>query len=159
MENCLTKVANKTTIAPPKESVLSGVVATSNKPERYKRNLETTQKDFIDAFVVNVGLIYKSCEQAGIRWSTYRGWLKQDKFKLKFEEAQQRVNEIVEQSLLSKFKTNSPVPEIFYLKSRDARYKQIAVLEGNDEKPIVITHDTKTLEKISQKIMEAMKAE
>ncbi|KKR00126.1 MAG: hypothetical protein UT24_C0016G0015 [Candidatus Woesebacteria bacterium GW2011_GWB1_39_12] len=85
--------------------------------------------------------------------------MKDPKFKLKFEEAQQIVNEQVEESLIQKFKSKSPIPEIFYLKSRDARYKQIAVLEGNEDKPIVITHDTKTLEKISKTIIDALKKE
>lgn len=60
---------------------------------------------------------------------------------------------------MAKFKTNSPVPEIFYLKSRDKRYAQTVQLEGNEDKPIVVTHDTNTLEKISRMIVEQMKKE
>lgn len=126
----------------------------------YNRNTEAKQVDFIEAYVGNLGLIHKSCELAGVRFGTYRGWIKNDeKFKAKFEEAQQIVNEKVEESLMAKFKTNSPVPEIFYLKSRDKRYAQTVQLEGNEDKPIVVTHDTNTLEKISRMIVEQMKKE
>ena len=132
---------------------------TETKPVFPNRNTVTKQKDFLTSFVNNTGLIHRSCNNAGIRYSTYRAWTKEPRFKLKLEEAQQQVNERVEQSLMDKFKGNSPVPEIFFLKSRDERYKQIAVLEGSDEKPIVITHDTKTLERISRKIIEDIKRE
>jgi len=125
----------------------------------YMKGTVAKQIDFVRAFIEKGGLIYKSCKEANIRYSTYRTWMKDPKFKLKFEEAQQIVNEQVEESLIQKFKSKSPIPEIFYLKSRDARYKQIAVLEGNEDKPIVITHDTKTLEKISKTIIDALKKE
>ena len=117
------------------------------------------QIDFIKALVKNGGLIYKSCVEANIRYSTYRTWMKDPKFKAKFEEAQQIVNEQVEQSLINKFRGRSPVPEIFYLRSRDKRYSQVVTMEGNDDKPIVVTHDVKTLEKISKTIIDALKKE
>lgn len=124
------------------------------------RNVTTVKRDFLQALVFTKGLVYKACEMAHIRFSTYRGWLKSDPtFKEKLAVAQERVNEAVEASLISKFNSNSPNAEMFYLRSRDPKYRQVAVLEGNEEKPIVITHDEKTLEKISKKIMEAMKAE
>lgn len=125
-----------------------------------QRNTKTKQRDFLAEVVQNNGLIYKSCSNSGIRYSTYKAWLKDEHFKLKLEEAQQQVNEQVEGSLISKFNGRSPIPEMFYLKSRDKRYNQTnVVLEGNDEKPIVITHDSKTLEKISKSIVEAIKNE
>ena len=138
-----------------------------NKPEKTpiieypeNRNTKTKQRDFLLEVIKNKGLIYKSCNSSNIRYSTYRTWLKDDYFKGKLEEAQQVVNEQVEQSLISKFKGRSPIPEMFYLKSRDKRYNQTSVvLEGNDEKPIVITHDAKTLGKIGKSIVEAIKNE
>ena len=124
------------------------------------RNTKTKQRDFLGEVVKNNGLIYKSCSNSGIRYSTYRTWLKDDHFKTKLEEAQQQVNEQVEQSLISKFNGRSPIPEMFYLKSRDKRYNQTnVILEGNEDKPIIITHDSKTLEKIGRSIIEAIKNE
>ena len=117
------------------------------------------QIDFVKVFIENGGLIHKSCVGANIRYSTYKTWMKDPKFKAKFEEAQQIVNEQVEQSLIDKFRGRSPVPEIFYLRSRDKRYSQVVALEGNEEKPIVVTHDVKTLEKISKTIIDALKKE
>lgn len=151
-------VVNLTKIS-PKDNKDTGVILAENQLIRKKRNLETTQKDFLDFLIANKGLIHKSCIDNRIRYSTYRTWLKNPKFRLRFEEAQQVVNEQVEQSLINKFKGNSPVPEIFYLKSRDNRYKPIAILEGSEDKPIVVTHDSKTLEKVAKTIIDALKKE
>jgi len=124
------------------------------------RNTETKQRDFLEALVKNKGLIHKSCMQTGIRYSTYRTWMKKDRFKLKMDEAQQQVFEQVEASLMAKFNSTSPMGEIFYLKSRDKRYhQQSIVLEGNEDKPIVVTHDPKALEKISKTIIKQLKAQ
>lgn len=152
MENTLTK-----------SKILTGIEVKSGKSGKavtpYMKGTVAKQIDFLRELVANGGLIHKSCVGANIRYSTYRTWIKDPKFKLKLEEAQQVVNEQVEQSLINKFKSSSPVPEIFYLKSRDERYKQVAVLEGNEDKPIVVTHDKKTLESISKTIIDAMKKE
>jgi len=124
------------------------------------RNKETKQRDFYQALVFTKGLIHKSCDMAHIRYATYIHWLKSDKrFQEKLEETHQMVNEAVEASLIRKMDMASPNAEMFYLKSRDPRYKAVAVLEGNEDKPIVITHDEKTLEKIGKKIMESLKNE
>ena len=117
------------------------------------------QNDFLKAFVVNMGLRYKSCNMAGIRYATLKEWEKDPKFKIKFDEVQQQVNEQAEASLLSKFRTNSPVPEIFYLRSRDPRYSQRVTLEGNENAPITITHDEKTIKAVTKAITEMMKGE
>lgn len=140
-----------------------------NKPEvitpknktRTGLELTTDQKksDFLEAFVQNTGLKFKTCAQIGIRYSTLRKWLKDPNFKQRLDETQEQVNEIVEQSLISKFDTQSPVPEIFYLRSRDPRYSQRVDIQGNEDKPIVITHNEDTLKLISKGIMEALNRE
>jgi len=125
------------------------------------RNVITVQNDFLQAYVYTKGLAHKACEMAHIRYTTYKGWITNNKWEFlkRFEEAKEKVNEAVEASLIRKMDTNSPNAEMFYLKSRNPRYKQVAVLEGSDEKPIVIKHDEKTLEKVAKKIMESLKAE
>ena len=124
------------------------------------RNTDTKQKDFLDQYVNNRGLIYKSCKQTAIRYSTFRAWLRDsDSFKLKFDEAQQRVNEQVEESLMRKFNSTSPMAEMFYLKARDRRYALSMSVEGQPDKPIKIVHDRSFLQEISRKIVEKLKSE
>ena len=73
---------------------------------------------------------------------------------------QQKVNEIMENSLIQKaLTTNSPVPEIFYLKSRDPRYSQRVTLEGDDDKPIQITYNKDILNTISKSISNILSKE
>ena len=137
-----------------------GMVVDDKTPlKKATRSRLERQRDFLKAFVDNMGLRYKSCEAAGIRFKTLKEWEKDAKFKTEFDEVQQRVNERVEGSLLSKFRTNSPVPEIFYLRSRDPRYSQRVTLEGNENAPITITHDEKTIQAVTRAITESMKGE
>lgn len=119
----------------------------------YELNQRQRQEDFLTAFVNNYGLRYKSCRAVGIRYSTFQRWLKSPDFKAKFDTAQQRVNEIMEDSLIRKaLNTNSSVPEIFYLKSRDPRYSQRVTLEGEEDKPIQVTYNKDTLDTITKAI-------
>ena len=91
---------------------------------------------------------------------TIKRWCKQPDFKEKFDLAQQQVNERMEDSLIGKaFNTNSPVPEIFYLKSRDPRYAQRVTMEGDIDKPIIITHNEETLKVINKAIIDTLNKE
>lgn len=119
----------------------------------YNLNKDVRQLDFLQAFFNNNGLILRTCDQLRIKYSTYKKWMKDPKFKEKFDIAQQRVNEIMEDSLIQKaLNTNSPVPEIFYLKSRDSRYSQRVTLEGEEDRPIQVTYDKDTLSNITKAI-------
>ncbi len=118
------------------------------------------QADFIQQFHNTNGLIIKACDLMHLKYSTYKNWLKDPKFKSKMEDAQQKVNEMMEDSLIQKaMTTNSPVPEIFYLKSRDSRYSQRVSLEGEEDKPIVMTYSSDTLKTINKAITEMLEKE
>jgi len=134
------------------------------EPQTVKVNtdipIHMRQADFLQLFYNNNGLILKSCEQLHIKYGTYQNWLKDPKFKARFDMYQQKVNEIMENSLIQKaLTTNSPVPEIFYLKSRDPRYSQRVTLEGDDDKPIQITYNKDILNTISKSISNILSKE
>ncbi len=132
--------------------------ATNNTPiipgrKATKFQTHYRQADFLTLFVQNNGLVLKTCNQLKLGYHTLKKWSKEPKFKEKYEIAQQRVNEIMEDSLIRKaMETNSAVPEIFYLKSRDPRYKPSVALEGDEDKPIQVTYNTETLKVISKAI-------
>ena len=118
------------------------------------------QADFLTLFVQNNGLILRTCTQLNLGYHTLEKWRKDPKFKDRFEIAQQRVNEMMEDSLIQKaMTTNSAVPEIFYLKSRDPRYKQAVTFEGEEDKPIQVTYTKDTLNTITKAIVSMLEKE
>jgi hypothetical protein len=88
---------------------------------------------------------------------TLTRWRKDPSFKANLDIAQQKVNEMMEDSLIQKaITTKSPVPEIFYLRSRDARYSQQVSLQGDTDKPIIITHSPETLKVVIKAITDVL---
>ena len=134
------------------------VIVPGNKITKFQTHYR--QADFLNLFFQNNGLILRTCTQLNLGYHTLEKWRKDPKFKDRFDIAQQRVNEIMEDSLIQKaLNTNSAVPEIFYLKSRDPRYKQAVVLEGEEDRPITVTYNKDTLNVVSKAITSMLEKE
>jgi len=70
--------------------------------EQNTTKLTITQKytNFIESYIDNGGNISRACEEVGINRTTFYRWLKRPKFKIMFDDALEKHNDLIFQRIL-----------------------------------------------------------
>lgn len=114
------------------------------------------QSDFLTALENNLGLIHNACEAIGIRYSTLQKWKQDQVFLDKYNLVTERINERIEKKLFDRFDDINPASLIFYLRTRNPKYKDINNITNNIETNITITNTQETLKSVAGYIKQLM---
>jgi len=84
-----------------------------------KKRLTKKQKEFLEIFFKNLGLVTQSCKAANLSRAMYYRWLEQPLFKEAIEESKTSVKDFGEAELFNLMKTGNPAAVIFFNKTQN----------------------------------------
>ena len=84
-----------------------------------KKRLTKKQREFLEIFFKNLGLVTQSCKAANLSRAMYYRWLEQPLFKEAIEESKTSVKDFGEGELFKLMKAGNPAAVIFFNKTQN----------------------------------------